>query len=507
MTDEYFLEMVGINKTFPGAKVLNNIELHIKAGEVRALIGENGAGKSTLIKILGGIYQKDSGQGYIKINGKQVEINSVEDAKKCGIYIIHQEICLADNMSVADNMYMGAEIMHTGSLFLNDKLMVARAQKIIDEMELDIDVRQKVGTLSIAKQQMVEISRSLLANARLIVMDEPTSSLTNAEIIQLFAQIKKLKEAGIAIIYISHRLPEIFEISDSITVLRDGELIGTHLSFELTERQIISMMVGREISEIYKKDEKLIPSLIYLDVKNLNNRKLKNINFYLRKGEILGFAGLVGAGRTELAKAIFGIDKIVSGEIFVKGEKALIQNTEDAIKYRIAYIPESRKTEGLFLIDSIKYNISISVLEKFIHFIRVNRKKENALADHYSRSFNIKMISPDQKVFYLSGGNQQKVLISKWLATEPEILILDEPTRGIDIGSKSEIYHLIYQLAQQGVAIILISSEMDEIINLCTRVIVMHEGEIRGELENSETNALSQEKIMWLASGGDKKYA
>lgn len=506
MADKYFLEMVNISKTFPGAKVLNNIELKIKPGEVRALVGENGAGKSTLIKILGGIYEKDSGDGYIKINGEPIEIDSVEDAKKFGICIIHQEISLADNMSVADNMFMGTEILSGNKIFLNDKEMVRQAQKIIDEMEIDIDVRVKVGTLSIAKQQMVEISRSLLSNAKLIVMDEPTSSLTSTEIIQLFAQIDKLKRTGIAIIYISHRLPEIFRVSDSITILRDGNLIGTHKTSDLTERQIIAMMVGREISEIYSKDAKIIPGPEYLSVRNLSNKKLKNISFDLRKGEILGFAGLIGAGRTELARAIFGIDKVYSGEIYVKGKKVEIHHTVDAINNGIGYIPENRKTEGLFLIDSIKYNISISVLEKFINFIKVNRKKENSIVDNYSKFLDIKMVSLDQEVFYLSGGNQQKVLVSKWLATEPDILILDEPTRGIDIGSKSEIYHLIYRLAQQGVAVIMISSEMDEIVNLCNRVIVMHEGEITGELENSDMGGLSQESIMWLASGGDKKH-
>ncbi|GAP40544.1 sugar ABC transporter ATP-binding protein [Flexilinea flocculi] len=503
MDCEYFLEMFHINKTFPGAKVLNDISLKIKPGEIRALVGENGAGKSTLIKILGGIYKKDNDDGLIKINGETVEINSVEEAKKYGICIIHQEISLADNMSVADNLFMGAELMTRNNIFLNDKEMIFQSQKIMDEMGVDIDVTEKVGSLSIAKQQMVEISRSLLTNARLIVMDEPTSSLTSNEIVQLFYQIDQLKQAGIAIIYISHRLPEIFRVSDSITILRDGNLIGTHKTSDLSEHQIISMMVGREISEIYSSDKQIIPGPEFLSVTNLSNKKLRNIKFSLRKGEILGFAGLIGAGRTELARAIFGIDKISSGEIFIKGKKIEIKHPMDAINCGIGYVPENRKTEGLFLNNTIRYNISITILEKFIQFIHVNRKKEKSIVDNFTKFLDIKMVSADQEVMFLSGGNQQKVLVSKWLTTEPSILILDEPTRGIDIGSKSEIYHLINRLAQKGIAIILISSEMDEIVNLCNRVIVMHEGEITGELENSEIDRLSQERIMWLAAGGN----
>jgi ABC-type sugar transport system ATPase subunit len=502
---DYFLEITDINKTFPGAKVLNHIDMKLKPGEIRALVGENGAGKSTLIKILGGIYEKDQGIGSIKIDGNLVEIDSVEDAKKLGINIIHQEISLADNMSVADNLFMGNEIMDKTSVFINDREMIDRSQKIIDEMEVDIDVREKVGSLSIAKQQMVEISRSLLSNARLIVMDEPTSSLTQSEIAQLFKQIEKLKQNGIAIIYISHKLPEIFEISDSITILRDGDHIGTFTTSELTESQIISMMVGRELSEIFvTKAEKSIGDEI-LTVKNFQNSKIKDISFSLRKGEILGFSGLIGAGRTEVAKAIFGIDKIQSGEISIHGDSVTIKNPADAIAQNIGFIPENRKIEGLFLDNTIKYNISISILEKFMSFIKVNKKKETSIVDHFSNYLDVRMTSTAQKVVLLSGGNQQKVLLSKWLATEPEVLILDEPTRGIDIGSKSEIYHLIFELAQKGIGIILISSEMDEIINLCDRIIVMHEGKITGELDNTVKGKITQESIMWLASGGVEK--
>lgn len=502
MASEYFLEMHDINKTFPGAKVLDSVHIEIKAGEVRALMGENGAGKSTLIKILGGIHEKDEGTGSIRIAGKEVTIRGVQSAKAHGISIIHQEICLAENMSVADNLFMGAEITGNTGVFLNDKEMVARAQGVLDSLGMQIDARVKVGELSIAKQQMVEISRALLSNARLIVMDEPTSSLTNIEIEQLFAQIHALKSAGIAIIYISHRMDEIFRIADSVTVLRDGQLIGTEFTKNLTQDAIISMMVGRKISEIYDLNTSPAHGAECLRVKGFQNKKLRNIDFCIHKGEILGFSGLVGAGRTELARAIFGIDKLEAGELYLDGKKARIDSPREAIRHGIGYVPESRKTEGLFLQNPIRYNITISVLEQFIRFIRINRNKEKNIVDDYANRLAIKMTSTDQLVRYLSGGNQQKVVVSKWLATNPNILILDEPTRGIDIGAKSEIYHLISELAAQGMAILLISSEMEEIINLSHRIIVMCEGRISGELRRNEMELFSQERIMQLASGG-----
>ncbi len=502
MLDQYFVEMTGICKTFPGAKVLDNIELKVKAGEVRALMGENGAGKSTLMKILGGIYCKDQDVGTIKINGQVVDINSVYDAKRYGICLIHQEISLADNMSVAENLFMGEELQKKVKLILDDKQMIKKAQQVVDEMGMDIDVRTKVGALSIAKQQMVEICRALLYKSKLIVMDEPTSSLTQTEIDQLFIQIEKLKKSGITIIYISHRMDEIFKIADSITVLRDGKLIGTDAVGNLNRDKLISMMVGRELLEIYKHDEKIQIGAECLAVKNLSNRYLKNINFSISRGEILGFAGLVGAGRTELARAIFGIDRITSGGLYINGNKTCIKNPMGAISKGIAYVPENRKIEGLYLTNSIKYNISITILEKFIRFIGINKKSENAITNEYKESLSIKMASSEQKVKLLSGGNQQKVLISKWLATNPDILILDEPTRGIDIGAKAVIYQLIYQLAQKGVAVILISSEMEEIINLSDRIMVMHEGKVTGMLENNKKSKVTQEEILWLASGG-----
>ncbi|MBC5647967.1 sugar ABC transporter ATP-binding protein [Christensenella tenuis] len=500
MENEYYLEMSGISKTFPGAKVLDNIEFNVKAGEVRALMGENGAGKSTLIKILGGIYDMDSGQGTIRINGEEAKINTVQDAQHYGIGIIHQEISLAENMSIADNLFMGKEIK--GGALLNDREMVRRSQAILEEMGLGVDARTKVRDLSIAKQQMVEISRALLSNAKIIVMDEPTSSLTKTEIDQLFLQIENLKKSGIAIIYISHRMDEIFEIADSISILRDGKMIGTDTVENLTQDKVISMMVGRELSEIFKRDGKIDVGEVCLEVKHYSNEKIRDINFSLRKGEIVGFAGLVGAGRTELARAIFGIDKVDSGELYINGERANIQNTQDAIRYGIGYVPEDRKTEGLFLMHTIKYNTSIVVLDKFIKNVGVNKKYENELIGKYADALSIKMTSPEQKVQFLSGGNQQKVVLGKWMAADPDIFILDEPTRGVDVGAKAEIYQLIYGLAKQGKAVMLISSEMEEIINLSDRIVVMHEGSVTGVLDNNETSRAKQEEIMWFASGG-----
>lgn len=499
--------MLDINKTFPGAKVLNHIDFRIKLGEVQALMGENGAGKSTLMKILGGIYQKDKDSGKILVEGKETEINSVDDAKKYGISIIHQEISLAENMTVFDNIFMGREIDKSIKGFLNDKEMIRRAQAIVDELKVDIDVRKKVGDLSIAKQQMIEICRALLSNAKVIVMDEPTSSLTQTEIDQLFEQIRKLKEAGIAIVYISHRMEEIFKISDTITVLRDGQLVGSKPVGELDNQKIIEMMVGRDLDNYMKNDEQLDVGDVCLEVRNLNNRKLKDISFTLRKGEILGFAGLVGAGRTETARAIFGIDPISSGEILVHGKEVKIKNASDAIKAGIGYVPENRKEEGLVLMSSIRSNLTISVLEEFIKGCFVNRKKEDEIVDEYVNKLSIKMASTEQLVQFLSGGNQQKVVVSKWLATKPDILILDEPTRGIDIGAKTEIYHLIVEMAKSGVAVILISSEMEEIINLSTRIIVMYEGRIKAILTEEETRKVAQEDIMWYASGRAKDEA
>ena len=504
MACPYFLEMKDISKTFPGAKVLQSVTIQVKAGEVRALMGENGAGKSTLIKILGGIYTRDPGPGEIRIDGEPAAISSVQDAKHYGISIIHQEISLAENMTIYDNLFMGEELMGKSRVFLDDRSMRKRAQMVLDELGVGVDVGRKVATLSIAKQQMVEIARALLSHAKLIVMDEPTSSLTQNEIDQLFVQIEKLKKQGIAILYISHRMEEIFRVADSVSILRDGRLIATEKTAELTKAKIIAMMVGREISEIYDGCSVPEHGREMLRAEHITNERLHDVSFCVHAGEILGFAGLVGAGRTELARAVFGVDAVSAGEVYIEEKKASVKSPADAIRLGVAYVPESRKTEGLFLGNTIKYNTTISVLERFIRGIGVNRKTENEIVDGYAKRLSLRMTSTEQKVQYLSGGNQQKVVLAKWLATKPKVLILDEPTRGIDIGAKSEIYHLITELAREGVAVVFISSEMEEIINLSHRVMVMYEGRVSGELHRTGAHGFSQEEIMSYASGGVK---
>lgn len=502
MEAKNYLDMFNISKTFPGAKVLNGVDFGLQLGEVRALMGENGAGKSTLMKILGGIYGKDADGGRILIEGKEVVINTVKDAQKHGIYIIHQELCLADNMTVYDNLFMGNELERIKGL-LDDREMIKRAQSIIDEIGLAIDCRQKVGRLSIAEQQMVEICKALLSDAKIIVMDEPSSSLTNIEIEHLFEQIEKLKKNHIGIIYISHRMDEIFRISDSVSVLRDGQMIGTKQRSEVTVDQLIEMMVGRHIDKYMKHTGELNVGEVCLSVEKINNDKLKDVSFYVRKGEIVGFAGLVGAGRTETARAIFGIDKIKSGKVYINNKEVHIKNASDAIAHGIGYVPENRKEEGIIPMKSIKYNMTLSVLGDFIRKIGINKKKENEIFEEYSERLSIKYSSPGQLIRLLSGGNQQKVIVSKWLATKPDVIILDEPTRGIDIGAKMEIYQLIVEMARQGVAVIMISSEMEEVINLSTRIYVMYEGRITGEIDQKSVESITQEKIMRYATGGN----
>lgn len=501
MKDHVILEMREISKTFPSAKVLTDISMSIRAGEVRALMGENGAGKSTLIKILGGIYTKDEGAGVIRINGEDAQIHSVEDAKRYGVSIIHQELCLAENMTVAENIFMNCEPVGLGGAFVQYREMNREAKKLLEEMELEISPTDIVGNLSIAQQQMVEICRSLSANAKIIVMDEPTSSLTKSEIEQLFVQIEKLKKADIAVIYISHRMDEIYRIADSVTILRDGHLIGTRKCEELSPDGMIAMMVGRELSEIYQHEKPKVGE-VFLSVKGLCNQNLKNISFELHQGEVLGFSGLVGSGRTELARAIFGIDQIDAGTVSVQGKEVHIKHPAEAIACGIGLVPEDRKMQGLHLEKSIRYNMTLAILNRFFHLVGYDKRREDSLINEYTKVLSIKMSSTEQEARFLSGGNQQKVVLSKWLATSPKILILDEPTRGIDVGAKAEIYQLIYKIASSGVAVLLISSEMEEIINLSTRIAVMYEGTLQKIFNEEETSRVTQEEIMLQASGG-----
>ncbi len=493
MSATTLLEMKNIRKEFPGVLALKDVSLQVCAGEVHALLGENGAGKSTLIKVLGGIYIPEEGDIYI--NGEPVRIGNVHDSQHCGVSVIHQELVLVPKMTVAENIFLGREPMRHG--VVDHEKMNQQAMELLDSFDLDISPEVNIEELTIAQQQMVEITKALSFNSQILVMDEPTSSLSEKEVTFLFQTIRKLKEQGVGIIYISHRMSELFAISDKVTVLRDGEYIGTVETPETTHDELISMMVGRQLTNYYTRTFSDSKEKV-LEVKNLSDGKLlKNVSFDLHKGEILGFAGLVGAGRSEVMKCLFGLDPITEGEFFLDGKKVDIQHPSDAMDLGIALVPESRKEEALFMAQSVKFNTSIKVLSKFIRGIFVNQKKEEEIASSYINKMSIKTPSSLQIVENLSGGNQQKVVIGRWLATEPKILILDEPTRGVDVGAKAEIYAIMNQLALQGMAIIMISSELPEVINMSDRVIVMCNGAVTGSLTHQE---MDQEKIMHMAT-------
>ena len=480
------LEMNGIQKYFPGVHALDDVHLDLLSGEVHALLGENGAGKSTLIKVLGGIYAKDGGE--IIINGQKAEINSVKDAERYGISIIHQEIVLVPEMTIADNIFLGKE---TGPAANIDRAgMLKKTQELLDSFGMGLSAGAKVSSLNIAQQQMVEIIRATFGEARIIVMDEPTSSLSDKEVDALFDTVKKLTAQGIGIIYISHRMSELDIIADRVSVYRDGKYVATKKVKETTTDELVALMVGREVGNYYNRTYNECKETV-LEVRGLTNKNVKNVSFTLKKGEILGFAGLVGAGRTETMRAIFGIDPIESGEILIDGNRVEIHSTQDAMDAGIGLVPESRREEGIFPAMSIKFNETIKVLTEFIGGFRVNAQRENEIADKYMKELSVRAPGTYTLVGNLSGGNQQKVVIASWLATRPRILILDEPTRGIDIGAKTEIYAIMNELAKNGVSIIMVSSELPEIIGMSDRVIVMRSGEISGELERSEATQVN----------------
>lgn len=503
---EYVLELKNIYKSFPGVKVLEDVTLQVRPGEVHALMGENGAGKSTLMKILMGIYKAD--QGSIFLEGKETVIHGPKDAMSKGISMIHQELNTVLDMEEAENVFVGRELLKKG--FEKLKIVdIARMReetgKYFREMNIDIDPRAKMRTLSVAEMQLVEIVKAISLNSRIIVMDEPTSAITEKEATVLFAQIERLKKQGVAIIYISHKMDEIFRISDTITVLRDGQWIGTKPAKELDNDMLIKMMVGRELTDIYPKDPVEIGDVI-LEVINLSRgKKVRDASFSLRKGEVLGIAGLVGAGRSELVETIFGLYPKTGGQIFLHGKEVHIKSAADAIKNKMALITEDRKQTGLNLIVSVKENIASVSIGKLSNHGIVNDKKINEVSEKYIKELKIKTPDGNAIVGNLSGGNQQKVVLAKWLLDEPDIIIFDEPTRGIDIGAKRDIYLLINNLAKEGKAVIVISSEMAEVMGICDRILVMAEGRINGEVQREE---FSQEVIMGYASnitGGEQK--
>ncbi|MCB7302807.1 sugar ABC transporter ATP-binding protein [Bariatricus massiliensis] len=498
MRESNILKMQKINKSFSGVRVLHDVDFVVKQGEIRALVGENGAGKSTLMKILCGIYEKDSGS--IMMDGVDIKNYSIPEAARQGIVMIHQEIVLVQDLPISENIFMGSEpktLLQTVDFSeMRKKTKDLLAQLDMEQVSPDTLVRE----LSISQQQMVEIARALSKRARVIIMDEPTSSLTEKEVNLLFRQIRRLKNQGVAIIYISHRMDEIFEIADSVTIMRDGQHIKTEDIKGVTYSEIIKNMVGREISEYYPPHIEKVGQEI-LRLSDVSNEKIHHVDLTLHKGEILGLAGLVGAGRTELANAIFGIDEIQSGEISYQGKKYVGKSPRDAIRNGMALVPEDRKRNGLFLENTIAFNMTIAIMDRFIKFIHQDKKKEQSIVDDFIDKLSIKMAGQEQLAVELSGGNQQKVIFSKWLATQPKILILDEPTRGIDVGAKMEIYHLMNEIAASGVAIILISSELSEVINLSTRLGVMCEGRLT-KIFDLQKETVSQEMVMHYATGG-----
>ena len=496
--EQVLLRMEGITKSFPGVNALNQCHFELHAGEVHALVGENGAGKSTMMKVLAGVYQKDAGQIFFK--GQEVEIANPRAAQNLGISIIHQELNLMPHLTVAQNIFIGREPRSKGiPFFISDKDINRKTEELFERMHLKLDPTTKVGTLTVAKQQMVEIAKALSFNAEILIMDEPTAALTESEIEELFRLIRQLRERGVGIVHISHRLEELKHISDRVTVMRDGQYINTVLTKETSIDQIINMMVGRTIFETSPEIPEDASQDVVLEARNLNRGSvLKNISFSLRKGEILGFAGLMGAGRTETARAIFGADPYETGEIFVKGQKVTIKSPRDGVVCGIGYLSEDRKRYGLTINMDVKENIVMASLKKFMNVIGwMDFPRTKVIADRHVKSLNIKTPGLDQKVKFLSGGNQQKVVIGKWLTADTDILIFDEPTRGIDVGAKSEIYKLLNDLTRQGKSIIMISSELPEILRMSHRVVVMCEGRITGILDAKDA---TQESIMKLAT-------
>ncbi|MGF6990099.1 ABC-type sugar transport system ATPase subunit [Lachnospiraceae bacterium PM6-15] len=493
MGNTTLLQMQKIHKQFPGVYALKDIDFELNAGEVHALLGENGAGKSTLIKVLGGIYAADAGE--ILIDGKTVEISNVKDAQKNGVAIIHQELVLVPHMTVAENIFLGRESM--ASFFVNMKEMNSAAQELLDNYQMNIKATALIKELTIAQQQMVEIVKAISYNSKILVMDEPTSSISDKEVNFLFETMHNLTKKGVGIIYISHKMSELEEICDRVTVLRDGEYVGTKVVKETNKDELIAMMVGRELTQYYTRDY-LEPGKVVLKCENISDGKLvQGIDFEVRRGEIVGFAGLVGAGRSEVMKSIFGLMPESSGDIYIDGEKAKIKSPVDAMKYGLGLVPEDRKVEGLYKVQSVRFNSTIEVLGQFIKGIFVNDAREREITQEYIDKMQTKTPSQEQVIGNLSGGNQQKVLIGRWLATNPKILILDEPTRGVDVGAKSEIYSIMNELVKQGVSIIMISSELPEILGMSDRIYVMAHGKMKGCLNHEEA---TQERIMKFAA-------
>ena len=493
---EVILTMKDIDKSFPGVHALDHVNFEVKRGEVHALMGENGAGKSTLMKVLTGIYQKDSGT--ITYKGKETEFHNTREAQDAGVVIVHQELNMIGDLTVAQNIFIGREPKK--GIRVDDKKMIEDSRKLFQDLNIEIDPREKMSNLTVGKQQMCEIAKAISHKAEVIIFDEPSAALTEKEIADLFEIIKDLRKKNLGIVYISHRMDEIKVITDRVTVMRDGGYVGTLITADSTKEDIINMMVGRVIYEDPKDHSMVAPDApVVLKVEHLNAGKMvQDVSFELRKGEILGFSGLMGAGRTETARALFGADPKQSGKISIMGKdgqlhEVTINSPQDAVKYGIGYLSEDRRRYGVVVQKSVNENTTLATMEQFTSGIFINKAKEKEVSEKYIKELATKTPNGDQLVVNLSGGNQQKVVIAKWLTRDSDILIFDEPTRGIDVGAKNEIYKLMSKLAAEGKSIIMISSEMTEILRLSDRIIVMCEGKVTGNIDISEA---TQEHIM-----------
>ena len=491
------LEVRKISKSFPGVRALNNVDLRIWPGEVHALMGENGAGKSTLMKILSGAYRPDSGQ--ILIDGKGVQFRSPHDARAAGIGIIYQELTVTPNLTVTGNVFLGSELKRFG--FMKDTASMDRkTQEVLHRLGTRFQASDRAANLLVAEQQQVEIARALFHRSRVLVMDEPTAALSDRETVRLFEIVRQLRSEGLAIIYISHRMAEVYELADRLSVLRDGEYVGELKRAEFSADKVIEMMVGRRVEEFYEHNNHTAGSVV-LDVRNMDDgKRVKHASFQLRQGEVVGLAGLVGAGRTELARLVFGADKRKSGEVFLNGRKLRINRPQDAIRSGIGYVPEDRKLQGVFLQMSSAANITMNIIGRYAAggVLNFGKLKERAKAE--IEALRVRTASLASAAGGLSGGNQQKLLLARWLEINPKVLLLDEPTRGVDVGAKAEIYALIQRLVGKGMAVLFISSELPEIVGVCDRVLVMREGEISGELGGDTGIEITQQNIMKLAT-------
>lgn len=502
---EYILEMINITKEFPGVRALDDVTFRVKKGEIHALVGENGAGKSTLMKVLSGVYPSGTYTGDIVLNGQKQTYRNIKDSEEAGVAIIYQELALVKQMNICENIFLGCEIKKNG--FINWDEAFVETEKVLKEVRLKVNPVTKVINLGIGQQQLVEIAKAISKNADVLILDEPSAALTESETENLLQILKELKAKGVTCIYISHKLNEVFEIADNITILRDGKTICTEETKNMDENKVIARMVGRELTQRFPRKEHT-PGEVVLEVNNWNvynpelpdTKLIDNVNFKVRKGEILGIAGLMGAGRTELVMSIFGAYGInISGEVKLNNKKLNIKNPKEAIAAGISYVSEDRKRYGLVLGMDIKNNTTLASLDSISNMGMINANEVIKASNEYVSDLRIKTPSIEQKVGNLSGGNQQKVVLAKWLMTKPKILIMDEPTRGIDVGAKFEIYNIMNKLVDEGVCIVMISSELPEILGMSDRIIVIHEGKLAGELSWQEA---TQEKVITFATGG-----